>query len=108
MSTVKTSIADLMTQCVIERKSFSEVDGKSFGLRLSNRALSLLLARPPQQIDWKRNMVFIVFGALYLGCFQWWIQVGGQKNAGGGKASSSGIRLSCPSDASLSKSGHNV
>jgi hypothetical protein len=27
------------------------------------------------QIDWKRNGVFIVFGAVYLGGFQWWVLV---------------------------------
>ena len=50
VSTVKTSIADLITQTTIERKDLSS-------------------------IDWKRNMVFVVFGATYLGGFQWWIQV---------------------------------
>lgn len=50
VSTVKTSIADLITQTTIEQKSFSE-------------------------IDWRRNGVFVVFGATYLGGFQWWIQV---------------------------------
>ena len=29
----------------------------------------------PMEIDYKRNLVFIVFGAAYLGGFQWWIQV---------------------------------
>jgi hypothetical protein len=27
------------------------------------------------QIDWARNGVFIIFGAAYLGCFQWYLQV---------------------------------
>ena len=27
------------------------------------------------EIDWKRNVVFLVFGAAYLGGFQYWIQV---------------------------------
>ena len=27
------------------------------------------------EIDVKRNLVFVVFGAVYLGGFQWWIQV---------------------------------
>jgi len=50
VSTVKTGAADLLTQTTIEGKSLSEV-------------------------DFKRNLVFIVFGATYLGGFQWWIQV---------------------------------
>ena len=50
VSTVKTSVADIMTQMAVEGKSFD-------------------------QIDWKRNAVFIVFGAGYLGCFQWYLQV---------------------------------
>jgi hypothetical protein len=47
---VKTSAADLVTQVVIEKKSFSE-------------------------IDWKRNSVFCIFGFAYLGGFQYWYQV---------------------------------
>jgi len=50
VSTVKTGAADMMTQCVVEGKGITE-------------------------IDVKRNFVFIVFGAVYLGGFQWWIQV---------------------------------
>jgi len=50
IATVKTSAADLMTQTVAEKKSFDEV-------------------------DWRRNMIFVVFGSLYLGCFQWWIMM---------------------------------
>ena len=50
IATIKTSAADLVAQCAIERKSFSE-------------------------IDWKRNAVFCLFGAAYLGCFQYWYQV---------------------------------
>eukprot|EP00873_Tetraselmis_striata_P009508 jgi/Tetstr1/429772/TSEL_019639.t1 len=48
IATVKTSIADLITQTTIEQKS---------------------------EIDWKRNGVFVVFGMLYLGGFQYWLQV---------------------------------
>ena len=50
MSTVKTSLADIITQTAIDGKSLTE-------------------------IDVKRNLVFVVFGATYLGGFQWWIQV---------------------------------
>lgn len=50
IATVKTSAADLVAQCVIERKSITEV-------------------------DWKRNLVFCLFGAAYLGAFQYWYQV---------------------------------
>ena len=46
VATVKTSAADLMTQTVAEKKSLGEV-------------------------DWRRNMIFVVFGSVYLGCFQW-------------------------------------
>uniref|UniRef100_A0A061QQK7 Protein Mpv17 n=1 Tax=Tetraselmis sp. GSL018 TaxID=582737 RepID=A0A061QQK7_9CHLO len=48
VATVKTSIADIITQCAIEQKT---------------------------EIDWKRNGVFVVFGATYLGGFQYWLQV---------------------------------
>ncbi|EKX46745.1 hypothetical protein GUITHDRAFT_94256 [Guillardia theta CCMP2712] len=50
VSTIKTSIADIITQTQIEGKSITE-------------------------IDTKRNLVFVVFGATYLGGFQWWLQV---------------------------------
>ncbi|GMH79182.1 hypothetical protein TrST_g6978 [Triparma strigata] len=50
VATVKTSAADLLCQVVAEKKKFSEV-------------------------DWKRNGLFVVFGAGYLGCFQWFIMV---------------------------------
>ncbi|GHP06068.1 hypothetical protein PPROV_000481500 [Pycnococcus provasolii] len=50
IATFKTSAADLIAQCVVEQKSITEV-------------------------DWKRNMVFVVFGATYLGGVQYWIQV---------------------------------
>ena len=50
VSTVKTSAADIMTQTCVEGKAVTE-------------------------IDVKRNLVFVVFGAVYLGGFQWWIQV---------------------------------
>ncbi|MEM8648880.1 MAG: Mpv17/PMP22 family protein, partial [Pseudomonadota bacterium] len=50
IATGKTAAADLMTQVVVEGKSW-------------------------EQVDWKRNMVFVVFGAGYLGAFQWLIQV---------------------------------
>jgi hypothetical protein len=45
IATVKTMGADLLAQCVVEKKSFDE-------------------------IDWKRNFLFMVFGAGYLGVFQ--------------------------------------
>ncbi len=50
VGTVKTSAADLVAQVVAEKKTFSE-------------------------IDWRRNAVFIVFGSVYLGGFQYWIMV---------------------------------
>jgi len=50
IATLKTSAADLLTQTVAEKKSFSD-------------------------IDWRRNLVFVGFGAVYLGGFQWWIMV---------------------------------
>eukprot|EP00440_Ansanella_granifera_P020149 gb/GFBE01021889.1/.p1 GENE.gb/GFBE01021889.1/~~gb/GFBE01021889.1/.p1 ORF type:complete len:241 (+),score=52.90 gb/GFBE01021889.1/:1-723(+) len=50
VATAKTSAADLMTQVVVEKKSLTEV-------------------------DWKRNGIFVVFGFVYLGCFQYWLMV---------------------------------
>mmetsp|Transcript_12142 Transcript_12142/g.16954 ORF Transcript_12142/g.16954 Transcript_12142/m.16954 type:complete len:281 (-) Transcript_12142:293-1135(-) len=50
VATTKTSGADLLTQMVAEGKSLDEV-------------------------DWKRNGVFVVFGFAYLGGFQWWLMV---------------------------------
>lgn len=50
VATTKTSAADLMTQMVAEGKSLDE-------------------------IDWKRNGIFVVFGFAYLGGFQWWLMV---------------------------------
>lgn len=50
IATLKTSAADLVAQTVIERKSFD-------------------------QVDWKRNAVFCLFGFCYLGMFQYWYQV---------------------------------
>merc|ERR1712176_1293789 len=50
IATTKTSAADLVVQTVAEGKSLSEV-------------------------DWKRNGIFVVFGAVYLGGFQYWIMV---------------------------------
>jgi len=50
VATVKTAAADLMAQMVVEGKGVSEV-------------------------DWTRNAVFVVFGAVYLGGFQWFVQV---------------------------------
>jgi hypothetical protein len=50
IATVKTSAADLMAQCVLEGKPLGEV-------------------------DWKRNLVFCLFGAAYLGGFQYLYQV---------------------------------
>ena len=51
VAAAKTSAADLMTQTVVEKKSF------------------------PNGIDWKRNASFTVFGLPYLGGFQYWLQV---------------------------------
>jgi hypothetical protein len=50
VATSKTMAADLLTQTVAERKTFDE-------------------------IDWKRNGIFVVFGFVYLGGFQWWLMV---------------------------------
>ena len=50
VATVKTSAADLVAQMVAERKSLDEV-------------------------DWKRNAIFVVFGFAYLGGFQYWLMV---------------------------------
>ena len=50
VATVKTSAADLVAQVVAERKSLDEV-------------------------DWKRNGIFVVFGFAYLGCFQYFLMV---------------------------------
>eukprot|EP00512_Aurantiochytrium_limacinum_P001036 CAMPEP_0171493052 /NCGR_PEP_ID=MMETSP0958-20121227/4754_1 /TAXON_ID=87120 /ORGANISM="Aurantiochytrium limacinum, Strain ATCCMYA-1381" /LENGTH=264 /DNA_ID=CAMNT_0012026645 /DNA_START=237 /DNA_END=1031 /DNA_ORIENTATION=+ len=48
IATLKTSAADLMVQKRVE------------GL---------------EQIDWRRNALFIMFGGAYLGCFQWFVYV---------------------------------
>jgi len=50
IATAKTSAADLIVQTVVERKTLGEV-------------------------DWKRNGIFVVFGFVYLGGFQYWIMV---------------------------------
>ena len=50
VATGKTMAADLMVQMVAEGKTLEEV-------------------------DWKRNGVFVVFGFVYLGGFQWWLMV---------------------------------
>lgn len=50
VATGKTSAADLMCQVVAERKKWDE-------------------------IDWKRNGIFVVFGFAYLGGFQYWLMV---------------------------------
>jgi hypothetical protein len=50
VATVKTSAADLVAQMVAEGKTLEEV-------------------------DWKRNGIFVVFGFAYLGCFQYWLMV---------------------------------
>jgi hypothetical protein len=50
VATGKTSAADIMCQVVAERKSWDE-------------------------IDWKRNGIFVVFGFAYLGGFQYWLMV---------------------------------
>jgi len=49
-ATIKTSIADIIVQMGVDGKSWDE-------------------------IDWKRNLVFVAFGGLYLGGFQWFIYV---------------------------------
>lgn len=50
VATGKTSAADLVVQVVAEKKKFNE-------------------------IDWKRNGIFVVFWFAYLGGFQWWLMV---------------------------------
>jgi hypothetical protein len=50
IATGKTMAADLMAQTVAEGKKFDE-------------------------IDWKRNGIFIVFGFAYLGGFQYWLMI---------------------------------
>ena len=50
VATAKTSAADLVAQIVAEQKSLDEV-------------------------DWKRNFIFVVFGFAYLGAFQYWLMV---------------------------------
>mmetsp|Transcript_24053 Transcript_24053/g.37095 ORF Transcript_24053/g.37095 Transcript_24053/m.37095 type:complete len:278 (+) Transcript_24053:190-1023(+) len=50
VATAKTSAADLVCQVVAEKKKWNE-------------------------IDWKRNGIFVVFGFVYLGGFQYWIMV---------------------------------
>ena len=50
VATGKTMAADLMVQMVAEGKTLEEV-------------------------DWKRNGIFVVFGFAYLGGFQWWLMV---------------------------------
>jgi len=50
IATAKTSAADLIAQTAVEGKGFSE-------------------------IDWQRNAVFIAFGAVYIGVFQYFLQV---------------------------------
>lgn len=50
VATTKTAAADLCTQVVAEGKSLEEV-------------------------DWRRNGIFVVFGFAYLGGFQWWLMV---------------------------------
>jgi hypothetical protein len=50
VATGKTSGADLIVQIVAEGKDMTE-------------------------IDWQRNGIFVVFGFVYLGCFQYWLMV---------------------------------
>lgn len=50
VATAKTSAADAMVQIVVEKKT-------------------------PQEIDYKRNAIFVVFGFAYLGGFQYWLMV---------------------------------
>jgi len=48
LATIKTSLADLLVQTKVEKK---------------------------ESIDWNRNLLFILFGGLYLGVFQWGVYV---------------------------------
>ena len=50
IATLKTMAADMIAQMGVERKTLNE-------------------------IDWKRQFVFMLFGALYLGGFQYWYQI---------------------------------
>ncbi|KAL7498807.1 hypothetical protein ACHAWT_006664 [Skeletonema menzelii] len=50
VATAKTSAADIMVQVVVEKKKWDE-------------------------LDWKRNGIFVVFGFAYLGGFQYWLMV---------------------------------
>jgi hypothetical protein len=50
VATAKTSAADIMVQVVVEKKKWDE-------------------------IDYKRNGIFVVFGFAYLGGFQYWLMV---------------------------------
>mmetsp|Transcript_11834 Transcript_11834/g.18327 ORF Transcript_11834/g.18327 Transcript_11834/m.18327 type:complete len:247 (+) Transcript_11834:344-1084(+) len=50
LATSKTCAADIFVQTTAERKKFSE-------------------------IDWRRNAIFVVFGFVYLGGFQWWLLI---------------------------------
>jgi len=50
IATCKTSAADLLAQVALEKKKLSDV-------------------------DWQRNMLFCLFGFVYLGAFQYWYQV---------------------------------
>ena len=50
VATSKTSAADIMVQVVVEKKNYDE-------------------------LDWKRNGIFVVFGFAYLGGFQYWLMV---------------------------------
>jgi len=50
VATGKTSAADIVAQVVAEGKKWED-------------------------IDWKRNGIFVVFGFAYLGGFQWWLMV---------------------------------
>jgi hypothetical protein len=50
VATAKTSAADAMVQIVVEKKT-------------------------PQEIDYRRNAIFVVFGFAYLGGFQYWLMV---------------------------------
>eukprot|EP00928_Gymnodinium_smaydae_P033885 TRINITY_DN24145_c0_g1_i1.p1 TRINITY_DN24145_c0_g1~~TRINITY_DN24145_c0_g1_i1.p1 ORF type:complete len:241 (+),score=22.93 TRINITY_DN24145_c0_g1_i1:114-836(+) len=50
LATGKTAAADLITQTVVEGKSLEDV-------------------------DWRRNTIFVMFGFFYLGGFQYWLMV---------------------------------
>ena len=46
----KTSVADLIAQCAVEKKKL-------------------------QEVNWTRNAAFVAFGFVYLGGVQYWVQI---------------------------------